>query len=230
MIHAFKKVFKKFRHSSSLLPIDGAVFYKNMPYYAQWESKDMIGKILSKKVSPAEDSLWKKSGARTQREYVIWSWNGCGMACLKMVLKHIKDLEVPLVVLGRVCMSYGGYKVSKKGLDGLFYKPFVEFVKKEYGLDAKVESPLLIDDILQALSEKNYVIASVNPEIRNPDAYPKKKGGHLILIVGYDYFKKLLYIHNPSGDNNKNQAFAEISFGNFKKFFAERGIVIQSIL
>ncbi|MFZ1250289.1 MAG: hypothetical protein WAR37_02480 [Candidatus Microsaccharimonas sp.] len=56
---------------------------------------------------------------------------------------------------------------------------------------------------------------------------PNKKGGHLVLVLGYDLDKRLLYLYNPSGFETYTQEYASISFKDFKKFFGGRGIVIN---
>ncbi|MFH1565667.1 MAG: hypothetical protein ABIB98_00495, partial [bacterium] len=80
--------------------------------------------------------------------------------------------------------------------------------------------------IKREISQGNYVIASVSHKIRNPESNSKIKGGHLILILGYNLEKGIFVFHNPSGDTTESQVYAEISFPRFKEFFARRGIVI----
>lgn len=46
------------------------------------------------------------------------------------------------------------------------------------------------------------------------------------LATGYDLDKKLLYINNPSGHKTETQDHAKVSFDDFEKFFAHKGIVI----
>jgi hypothetical protein len=226
MLRNIQKFVRKLQHTSALLPIESAFRHEKMLYFSQWESKDLVGKILRREMSAADDPLWKKSGAKTQREYEVWSWNLCGMACLRMILNHAIGKDEQIVVLGKKCMSYGGYILKKSEIEGLIYKPFVEFIKQEYGLAAKIYPVMLFEDILEALNDGQYIMVSVSPDIRHPDSTPQKKGGHLVVVVGYDYFKKLLFLHNPSGDTRESQEYAQISFGNFKRFFAERGVVI----
>lgn len=72
-------------------------------------------------------------------------------------------------------------------------------------------------------------MASVSPHIKKPKQFNSKKGGHLILILGYDLDKKILYLHNPSGIYRESQEYAEVSFKDFKKFFDFKGIVICSL-
>lgn len=204
------------------------VSYK-VSYFAQWESPKLIAQILKKEISAADDPLWKKSGAKTKEEYLLWSWNSCGMACLKMILSFVQKKEYPLVTLGKKCMEYGGYKLSSKknDLKGLFYAPFVTFIQKEFGLKGRVASSLSIEEIVSSLDKRNLLIASVSPLIRNTNAEHVSKGGHLVLIIGYDTKKSALVFHNPSGDTRASRESVPISFKDFKRFFAHRGIIVH---
>lgn len=197
-----------------------------IPYFSQWESPTLVKDIIENKISAKDDPLWRESGAKTKEEYELWSWNSCGMACLKMLLSYKFKKDFPLVELGKKCQKYGGY-VSKEGrLDGLFYKPFIEFIKKDFNLLSKVKSPMVLEDIINALDKNKLVIASVSNEIRNPRSEPYQRGGHLVLVVGYDFSRRLLYLHNPSGYWKESQEYASISFEDFNKFFSYRGFTI----
>lgn len=200
---------------------------ENVPYYSQWESPKLVGKIVSGEISPKKDPKWKKSGASSIDEYELWSRNACGMACLKMILAHNLKVVIPIVELGKKCESYGGYIKRGNKLDGLIHKPFIKFINKEFGLRSRSLARISIQDIIRALKRDNYVIASVSREIRNPSVTPKRKGGHLVLLLGFDRNKKVIYLHNPSGLPKKSQKYAEISYEDFNKFFAGRGIVIE---
>lgn len=209
---------------------------KNMPYFAQWESRKLVDDIVHNRISALADPLWKNSGAENPAEYLHWSWNGCGMACLKMILAYKTKKVIPLVELGKKCVGYGGYKINQKewnkdnfseSIDGLFYKPFVEFIKKEFNLDAKIVSPLLVSEIIDGLDNGKFVIVSVSPSIRNYGKKPIKRGGHLVFVVGFDLNKKLIFIHNPSGVSKKSQEYYPVPLRDFKRFFACRGVIIS---
>ncbi len=200
---------------------------ENVPYYSQWESPDLVGAIIREEISARDDLLWKKSGAKSSEEYEFWANNMCGMACLKMVLEHKLNKNVPIVELGKECLRYGGYVLKPDTIDGLYYAPFVRFIKHEFDLDAKVVGRMSVDRIVRELAFGNYVIASVHHEIRSPDSSAFQKGGHLVLVLGYNLEENKLFFHNPSGDTPQNQSHATVSFSKFKKFFAGRGIVIK---
>lgn len=201
--------------------------HNGVPYSSQWESRELNRDILERRVLAEDDPKWKSSGAKSKQEYADWSWSGCGMACTKMILAHHTGKVVPLVKLGEKCYEYGGYKMPLLASSGLHYAPYVTFMQHEFGIKTRAVVPLILQDIIAELAKGNYVIASVSPLIRHPEDRPKQKGGHLILMLGYDLNKKVLFFHNPSGDSKKSQEYAEVSFNDFKKFFAEKGIVIQ---
>lgn len=203
------------------------VLLKNVPYYSQWESPELISRIVSGEVSIKEDPKWKSSGASNLNEYELWSRNACGMACLKMILAHKLGKVLPIVNLCKKCMSYGGYIKGGKSIDGLLYKPFINFIHKEFGLKGRIPSSLSIQDIINELKKGNYVIASVSREIRNPYSKPVKQGGHLVLVLGFDSNKETLSLHNPSGNKISTQDYAVISYKNFRKFFSRRGLIIE---
>ena len=148
------------------------------------------------------------------------------MACLKMILAHKTNEIVPLVTLGKQCAKYDGYKLPLENHPGLYYKPFVQFIKEKYRLNSRATSALTLADIKNTLSNGGYVIASVTPEIRFPEKDPAKKGVHLVLLFGYDDIKQVIYLHNPSGFKNSQEKVA-ISYGQFKKFFDNKGVIIS---
>lgn len=148
------------------------------------------------------------------------------MACFKMILAHRNGVIVPLVALGKKCASHGGYSLPLEQSHGLRYAPFVEFANNDFGITARAKAILPIARIVSVLARFHYVIASVHPSIRHVTSRPKTKGGHLVLVVGYDLDKQLLYLHNPSGDSRASQEYVAISFKNFEKFFSHRGIIV----
>lgn len=200
--------------------------HQQLPYFSQWESRELVEKIITKQIEAKDDPRWRESGAESVQEYTSWSWSCCGMACLKMVLAHKTNEVVPLVMLGKQCVQYDGYRLPLESHPGLYYKPFVRFIKEEYGLDGVATSTLTLTDIKNTLSNGGYVIASVTPEIRFPAKDPVKKGGHLVLIFGYDDLKQVVYLHNPSGFKNSQEG-VELSYSRFRKFFDNKGIMIR---
>ncbi|MDD5552216.1 MAG: C39 family peptidase [Candidatus Pacebacteria bacterium] len=220
---------------NSLANIDSVFHHKSpyikkgIPYFSQWESPELNDDILNKKKDAAEDKKWKNSGANSPEEYRLWSWHTCGITCFKMILADILGKEFKTINLAKKCAKYGGFRKKGENIEGLYYLPFCRFVRKEFKLKIEFVRWLSIKRIKRELSQDNYVIATVNPNIRDLESsIPKKKGGHLVLVVGYDDKKKILFLHNPSGFYKKSQEYAEISEKNFKRFFAKRGVVVYS--
>lgn len=215
---------KHIKHFVRPLSIPEKYTHRNVPYFCQWESRNLARLLLEKKIATDDDPNWKASGAKTKKEYHDWSWSGCGMACTKMVLA---SKAVPLVELGKTCTTYGGYKMPLETSPGLFYKPYVSFVDQEFGWKAKIMQGMSQSELMHELSKGSFVIAGVSPHIRDPKNKPKVKAGHLVLMLGYDKTKREFYLHNPSGISKETQEYAAVSFDEFKKFFSQRGIIIQ---
>ncbi len=199
----------------------------SIPFAPQFISTPLIEDFLSGNRDVRSDRLWRKSGASTKDEYELWTRNGCGMACLQMILLYKKKLNIPLVTLGKICEKYGGYKKNGNTYDGLFYAPFCHFIKQEFDLSGAVAPLLSLRRIQYELSNNNIVIASVDPNIRDINNPSKTRGGHLVVITGYDLTKKTVSLHNPSGLYNKSQIHHSISESDFNRFFAHRGIIIH---
>ena len=234
LIHIYLRIFtilqlfvRKFGLLKTKMPKKRVFLHKGVPYFSQWESRELVKDITSRKISAKDDPLWKKSGAEYPEEYELWSWNGCGMACLKMILVYKFGKNIPLVKLGKRCLKFGGYISRRNGLDGLYYKPFLDYIKEDFGLTGKTVSPMYLEDILRELNDGSFVIASVSARIKYPNSIPRKRGGHLVLLLGYNIPQGRLFLHNPSGITLTTQEYAQISFEDFNKFFACRGISIS---
>jgi len=216
---------KRTKRFSKRQAVNKQSIHHDIPYFAQWESPELIEKILTNKISAQDDPNWTNSGAKTKKEYELWSAIGCGMACTKMIIAYRNHRTIPLVKLGSTCLSYGGYTEPLEESAGLIYKPFVRFLKVEYGLTAESVLPLLFEEIIDELSNGNLIIASVSPHIRHQNS-TLTTGGHLVLVHGYDLEKKSLFFHNPSGFIPEMQSNVVISFADFKKFYANRGVIV----
>ncbi len=219
---------KHVRRGLKKRPVSNRFLHENVPYFSQWESPELVEAILNKEVRAEDDPNWKNSGATNKEEYAAWSWNGCGMACTKMIVAHRTGKLTPLVVLGKKCTDYGGYTRPVEESVGLIYNPYISFLEKEFGFHARAVLPLLLTEIFEEISKSGYVVASVSPQIRQVTDRPRRKGGHLVLILGYDLDKQELYFHNPSGFRKETQEYASISFSDFKKFFGGRGVVVTA--
>jgi hypothetical protein len=202
---------------------------KDIPYYSQWESPELVTDILQKKIKASEDPNWKNSGAETPEEYEFWSWNICGMACLKSILDFTFKEKLKTINLAKDCAEYGGYKIEGNRIEGLYYKPFCKYVGEKFNLKASFfGQDLTIPIVEKGLTENSFFILSVNKLIRNfRDREPAKKGGHLVLVTGIDPKSRYIYIHNPSGYSGISQIHYKVPYTEFLKFFAKRGIIIR---
>ena len=196
------------------------------PYFPQWESPEMVAGIVQGKLCAQDDPNWRESGAVTQDEYAFWSFACCGMACLKMALARRTGQVHQTVALAHQAEGYGGYVSDGTAIDGLYYKPFCQYLKERFGLVARSVPALHPREIILAIAQGRDVLLSVTPKIRFPNERPATQGGHLVLAVGYDLDKGLLYIHNPSGYRGESQVAAPVSLKNLKHFFDYKGIVI----
>lgn len=198
-----------------------------IPYYSQWESKKLVDEIITRKILARDDPKWRNSGAKSSEEYEYWSWNICGMACLKMILAKKTGKEFKTVELAKRVEVYGGYKQNGEKIEGLFYDPFCKALEKEFQIKAKIFRFFLTTSrIKKEIRKGNYFMVSVSAGIRKPIQTPEHKGGHLVLVTGFDEDKETLFLHNPSGFFGESQENYEIPEKDFKKFFAGRGILV----
>lgn len=212
----------------SSLPIVGAVprrVQRDLPYFAQWASRELAADIITHQRRAEDDPRWAESGAASAAEYAFWSHNACGMACLKMLLAA-RGQHVLLVELARRCERYGGYVRRGQTVDGLIYAPFLSFTQAEFGLPGRLLAPMHVEDLLDALARGELAIASVHPWIRYAAEAPGR-GGHLVLMTGYDLERGTLTFHNPSGHTPATQEHAQLDFATFERFFAHRRMAIR---
>ncbi|GAA2142298.1 C39 family peptidase [Kitasatospora kazusensis] len=196
-----------------------------VPYYAQWESPELVPDILAGTSLAADDPFWERSGAADPEEYEYWSWRLCGVACLRMALDFWWGLAPPAVRLAEECLAAGAYVRHPDGrLDGLIHAPFAAYVRRRWGLPAEARSPLTPEELPGLLAAGRLVVLSVHPSIRTLDPDPPRQGGHLVLAVGAT--EQELLIHNPSGFPDGSQRFARVPWDDLPRFFAGRGIVL----
>ncbi|MFC4465256.1 C39 family peptidase [Streptomyces xiangluensis] len=195
-----------------------------VPYFAQWESSELVPAIIAGTMRASEDPLWPKSGADSAQEYEFWSWRLCGMACLRMALHHWRGDAPPAVSLAQECVDAGAYIRHPDRVDGLIYAPFAAYAERRWGLAAQSRPDLPATDIAAHLHEGWLLVLSVHPSIRVLDPAPPRRGGHLVLAVGAT--PHALVIHNPSGFPGRSQQFAHIPWPDLERFYAGRGVIL----
>lgn len=168
---------------------------------------------------PQFEKYWQDSGAASEEEYEFWRRNVCGMACLKMILKHWQGKEHRLIELAKKAAEYKAYFPDKAQyldgrhvIPGLFYKAFARFVKSEFGLKVLTTNWLSIPRIKWELSRGNLVMASVKT--------PRNKR-HLVLVIGYDEDQGIIMVNDPEEENGKKELIENV----FREAYNGRGYV-----
>ena len=198
------------------------------PYFSQFMSAELVEKYIEGDEKLSTDPKWQQSGASSPEEYERWTWSDCGITCFKMILaaKGKDATSLKLVELAKDATQYGAFKVTDTSISPLHYKEFCTFAREKYHLKARTVPALSICDVKECVSNGDFAIVSVHPNIRHTNSKAPKRGGHLVLVVGYD--ESGFYIHNPSGyQSNASQERAFVPYSDFKRFFAYRGIIIK---
>lgn len=202
----------------------------DVPYVCQFAKPEHAELSLRKELRATDDPFWKETGASSPERYAEWAFTMCGMASAAMALSHLKGKKILPAELAEEAKQHGVYVDDTNGtISSMRYREFVPWIKK-YGIDARVYSRLSLLGIRCALSEGRLVIVSVNPNIRGYETAPKgQKGGHLVLVTGYDLDAGTMVINNPSGFVSTNtQVKHQLSESEFGTFYAGRGIVLSS--
>ncbi|MBD3896520.1 hypothetical protein IEI94_11735 [Halomonas sp. ML-15] len=194
----------------------------SVPYYAQWESPELIDDILSGRLRPRDDPRWQESGARSAEEYERWARHVCGMACLKMAIAHFTGSVYPIFHLLERAIQHGAYLERDGEIKGMIYAPATQLLREAFGLQATVHTGVEVHELAEYFNGDALFIASVHPGIRTPEVEPPARGGHLVLVT--EATQDALRFHNPSGIARASQQDAVLTPGVFARFFAGRGI------
>lgn len=202
----------------------------DVPYVCQFAHPHHAEPSLTNKLKPVDDGHWVDTGASSPERYAEWAYTMCGMASASMALGHFKNQTKKPVELAEDALLHNVYHEEHDGtFSSMKYREFADWIRK-YGLKATVLSRLGIKGIQLALSKGNLVIVSVNPNIREYETAPaQQKGGHLVIVTGYDDRNKTISINNPSGFvSNNTQIKHKMACGVFKKYYAGRGIILSN--
>lgn len=193
--------------------------------FTQYQSADAISAIAYQGADPGEDPRWRDSGAASRAEYAYWCRHACGMACLQMALHHRDGHTPPLLRLLHECAAAGGYLRRPDGsVHGLIYRPFAHYAQATHEIGAQVHRSLTTGELRAELCRGHLVMASVHPEIRRPHRPAPGRGGHLVLVIGYDGHG--LHFRNPSG-HTPAARYAVLPEPEFERFFAGRGVSLR---
>ncbi len=189
------------------------------PYFAQWESPELVGEFLAGR-DATTDPRWAESGAADAAEYARWAEHLCGMACLKMAMAARGEAH-SIHDLRRAVQPLGGYVEQPDGfIRGLIYAGAVRWLNGRH-----IAARTVLDAPMPALAPGEFYIASVHAGIRTPEVEPPRKGGHLVLVFGTDEAGRWRF-HNPSGIGAAQQRDVRLSPEAFSRFHADRGILI----
>lgn len=211
-----------------LMPIQKSVKH-NIPYVCQFATPESAEQSLTKKLRALDDPHWAETGASSPQRYEEWAFTMCGMASALMTLKHFnKDPLLKVAELAEDALKNNVYTQKPTEISNMKYREFARWIKK-YNLRASVSTRLSVPGILYALSQGKLAIVSVSPNIRGYNTAPLgQKGGHLVLVTGYDTDAKTITINNPSGFVSSNtQINHTLPFKDFLNYYAGRGIIIS---
>jgi hypothetical protein len=205
--------------ASLLCLLDARVTADPPPYFAQWESEDLVPEFLAGR-DAATDPLWARSGAETAQEYARWAHHLCGMACLKMAMAARSE-AFPIHALRRAVQPLGGYVEEADGnIRGLIYAGAVAWLQAR-GIAARI----VLDEPIPQLARGQLYIASVHATIRTPERAPPHRGGHLVLLFGQDAEGRLRF-HNPSGHTPETRRDVRLRPEDLTRYHAGRGILV----
>lgn len=202
-------------------PINKSNIKLKVPYQSQF--------TLSKNNNIARDNNWntpasgyKKSGALSVVDYKKYSNNICGAACIKMILDYYGKTPSNLFSIFYQLNNLGLYTADLS----LNYTNLSPYFKK-YKLKSKTyRVGLTIDEVCRNLSKGFPVVLSVGTFNIKP-SQKQKTMGHLVLCVGYNFKKGVLYIHDPSGDCEKRECrYREVKLSDFYNFCSEKGFIV----
>lgn len=157
--------------------------------------------------------------------YRFWSRRLCGIACLESALDYWGIDRPNRFCLLQEALRANAYRVKDDGtVEGLVYRPFLKWIESRFGILGEVFEHMSIESAARLLCPGGFLVASVSPEIRRPDACQPRKGGHLVLVFGA--LNGNITFHNPSGVPPFQQS-VHLTYENFSRFFSGRGMVMS---
>ncbi len=181
--------------------------------------------VFLPRTDPSRLHDWASDGYRTHEEYLFWSRKVCGLACLQSLLQGWTDVRLPMGELLAQALDQGCYVVQPSGkVQGLIYRPFMAWVSAQFGFHCRLIEHTPIHVSHREVRPGQVMIASVSPEIRDPDTHAPQRGGHLVLVYAVE--DGVVRFHNPSGYSHNSDS-ASLPVHVFERFHAHRGILIR---
>jgi len=205
----------------------------SVPYRAQFASPDLIRAYIHAGFDGAQDPNWRVFGADDPAEYAFWAPRICALACLQMAIAAFSPHREPtLWQLVRHGLDLRGYTVrdaSGRWIDEGWTYPCLVKLAARYGLAARGQGYAAPERICQQVRSGALVMASVTPELGEPQPGPGKYGGHFVLVTGFSWrggAPAAFALHNPSGRTSALQAGAVIPAARFVSAYAYRLIAL----
>lgn len=201
----------------------------DVPYVCQFSIPENAEPTLKKTLVPVEDPEWAASGATSPKRYSDWAFTMCGMASTAMILDYFLNSKLLPAVLAEDALLHQVYTNESASISDMRYRQYVTWVSNQ-GLRATFYTRLSVRGLEHALTNGKLAIVSVNPNIRGFDTAPlTQKGGHLVVVTGYDLNDKTITINNPSGFSSSNtQHHHKLPLEVFEKYYAGRGIILSA--
>ncbi len=199
----------------------------NVPFVCQFSTPENAEPSLRGTLAPLEDNSWEQSGAVSQQRYSDWAFTMCGMASTAMVLGYFLNQRILPAVLAEDSLKHNVYMDDGDEISAMKYRQYASWIKK-YGLTAEIYTRLSVRGLEHSLTLGKLVIVSVSPNIRGFNTAPTtQKGGHLVVVTGYNLANQTITINNPSGFTSTNtQQNQQLPVAEFRKYYAGRGIVV----
>ncbi|MCZ0210223.1 hypothetical protein OZK63_33010 [Streptomyces sp. UMAF16] len=184
--------------------------------------------VFLRSADPSQLHDWASDGYHSCEDYLFWSRKVCGLACLQSLLHGWTDIRLPMRELLSLALDWGCYVVEPQGkVQGLIYRPFMAWVGSQFGFRCRLVEHTPIQESARAVRPGQALIASVSPEIRDPETCKPRRGGHLVLI--HEVHGETVWFHNPSGYSH-NADSASLPMHVFERFHARRGILVSATL
>jgi hypothetical protein len=177
---------------------------------------------------------WKASPEA--KNYTIPRNNWCALVHLSMVLMLEERVPPSLDELFERACAMNVYRpfADGSGWQGAFLDALPGFVAS-LGLEARLERRHAPESVARGLSELNYVLPRVSPEIRYPtDKEPEKRTGHFVFFYGYELDEEdepVFRYQNGSGFASlDSQIGVRITTARMRQVFSGDALLIRSRL
>ncbi|RKT87378.1 hypothetical protein SAMN05421805_113161 [Saccharopolyspora antimicrobica] len=188
---------------------------------------DLSGlEVFLPRTDPPRLHDWASDGYRSSEEYLFWSRKVCGLACLQSLLHGWTDVRLTMGELLALALDRDCYVVEPSGkVRGLIYRPFMAWISSQFGFHCELVERTPVHVSHREIRPGQVLIASVSPEIRDPDTRAPQRGGHLVLVYAVE--DGVVRFHNPSGYSHNSDS-ASLPVDVFERFHADRGILIRA--